>query len=91
MDHSLHSGHQTQLGFTLTGPGSDVPSEPVLLFGKDLSGDRVIFFQMKAQFHNFRVQNVMVFDMEMEEVDEAHQRLQTGPQVESKLQASSLC
>lgn len=39
-----------QPGFTLTVPDPDVPSEPVLLFDKDLSGDRGIFLNRNWDF-----------------------------------------
>lgn len=45
---SSHSGGRTQPGFTLTLSDPDVPSEPVLLFGKDLQGDRIIIFLSKS-------------------------------------------
>lgn len=51
---SSHSGGRTQPGFTLTVPDPDVPSEPVLLFGKDLSGDRVIFLNNSWDFIIFK-------------------------------------
>lgn len=80
----------SQIREWVSGPDPAVPSEPELLCGKDLSRNRAILVQT-VQCHRPWSPGVTAFDMEVDEMGEAHRRLQTDPPAESKHLASSLC